>query len=909
MDQPVAQPKTIRLREALARGLNAGRAAARTHWLGALISVAAFVMYAPWARQLGVGCDPWAYLSQARLFLGQDVGLAGTLDPAKFPALVPLCYELVGRNSVPGMPPGFSLELAIGGLLGLEHLVSPFIGAVTVFLIYYAAQLHARRPIAWATALLWATTPIVIWGATQLMADLSAACGLLLAHVFLERARPKSAGVALGLSLGIRPTNALLLPSILFRRPGWPVLVQLVLGLAIGACYWVLFGLGRYVNSMFGMYSANARSVTYENWDSQLWFVFATTGVMFPLIVPLAIFAVLRAPKVRLNYVVWILTFVGFYVGWRYEYDEWWWTRHVLPAYPALTLLAAHGLSELWETVSKRDAKMHKLFRIGAAAALIGSVAWGLVYAESKGQFDISAREVWLRDLKKIRDRVGKQSLIASVVFSGPLRLYNGMESFRWDNDKAPELIDYALANGRSVYALIEPSSLNRHHLAIALQKRYAFSDVTRLQSLGGITLKRIRPPVGSPLAVAARPLGPRITVLSSVGIRGNPLVAVDGTVVADGMPWDAPGTIVLESTASVLTLELDLAVIEELRISADTNDSYRVESSLDGESFVDLGTLPPANRAGLSTRVVPLERIAATRYLRISPLHGDGSYSISEVAVSFGPWAPAITEVSGARGDQNLAVDGRLLKEGSMWNAPGTLILEKAGASITAELPDVPVDSIQILADANDVYRLDGSYDGKQWQEIDRFLGVAAFGQRLQAVALDPRHLWSMIRLTSVSGDGAFGISELATLTGEGRVLQPGSALAGDVVGEGWLPPPPRVGLKRWRYAARTGAVLNVSVAHAGRPYQMTLQMEPVEGLVPPHFTVLLNKQKVHDIQLDEGLSSYVVELPAERIRQKNVVELHFSQGLPLREVELASAQDVEVSAIVRRIGFGPPF
>lgn len=908
MDQPAEHWKATLL-GSLTRAFHAVRDVVQGHRIGLLLSFAAFLFYAPWAKRLGVACDPYVYLSQARLFLGQDVGLTGTLDPSKFPALVPLCYELVGRNAVPGMPPGFSLELAIGGFLGLERFVSPTVGAITVFLVYYSVQLHARRPIAWVIALLWATTPIVIWGATQLMGDLSAACGLLFVHVFVERKQPQAAGVALGLSLGVRPSNALMLPSVLVRRPGWAATVRLAFGLAIGACYWVLFGLGRYVSDTFGMYVSNTKSITYENWGSQLWFITSTTVVMFPLLVPLAILAVLRAPKARLPYIAWILAFVGFYIGWHYKYGDWWWTRHVLPAYPALVLLAAYGLSDAVELVSARATKAPKLFRAFGAALLLAGVGWGIAYAKDKSQFDTRGGEVWLRDLKKIKERVGKQSLIAAVNFSGPLRLYNGMESFRWDHDKAPELIDYALANGRSVYALIEPIDNRRHPKSVALQQRYSFSDVTKLESLGGIRLQRIRPAAGSPLALAARPLGPRIGLVAAVGIRGNPLVAIDGTIVADGMPWDFPGTIVLESTASVFTVEVDSAPIDEIRISADSNDSYRIESSLDGETFVPLGILPAASLPGLSTRLVPLERIASTRYLRISPIHGDGSFSISEVALKFGPWTPVVEEVSGVRGDRNWAADGRLPKEGSPWNTPGTVILEKPGASITVRLPNVPVEAIQLLADGNDIYRLEGSYDGKRWEEIDRFLGVAAFGQRLQAVALDPRQLWSLVRLTAISGDGSFGVSEFSVIPGEGRVLEPGSVIAADSLGEGWLPPPPRGGPKRWRYAARGGAALNFSVATAGRPYQLTLLMETIDGLVPPHFDVVLNKQKIQQVQLEEGVATYVIELPAVAVRQKNLVELVFSQGLPLREVELASTADVEVSAIVRRIGFGPTF
>src|SRR5688572_6271923 len=146
------------------------------HWPGLLLAACALAFYGYFAARAVGGCDSWTYLSQARLLRGLDVGLHSSFDPARFPALVPLCYELVGRNFVPGMPPGFSFELALGGLFGAEFLVSPLVGALSVFLVYLTAARHAGRALAGALALSWAVSPIIIWGGTQIMSDLSAAC-------------------------------------------------------------------------------------------------------------------------------------------------------------------------------------------------------------------------------------------------------------------------------------------------------------------------------------------------------------------------------------------------------------------------------------------------------------------------------------------------------------------------------------------------------------------------------------------------------------------------------------------------------------------------------------------------------------------------------------------------------------
>src|SRR4051794_36436865 len=94
----------------------------RSHWLGLVAASLALLVYGICRHYEGYGCDPWSYLAGARILRGQDVGLNGTLDPQQFPAVVPLCCELVGRNLVPGMPPGYSLEVAMGGLFHLEGM-------------------------------------------------------------------------------------------------------------------------------------------------------------------------------------------------------------------------------------------------------------------------------------------------------------------------------------------------------------------------------------------------------------------------------------------------------------------------------------------------------------------------------------------------------------------------------------------------------------------------------------------------------------------------------------------------------------------------------------------------------------------------------------------------------------------
>jgi hypothetical protein len=52
---------------------------------------------------------------------------------------------------------------------------------------------------------------------------------------------------------------------------------------------------------------------------------------------------------------------------------------------------------------------------------------------------------------------VPPDSLVGGIGMTGPVRLYAGMESFRWDYAQTGKLIRDFLNKGRPIYLLIEP--------------------------------------------------------------------------------------------------------------------------------------------------------------------------------------------------------------------------------------------------------------------------------------------------------------------------------------------------------------------------------------------------------------------------------------------------------------------
>lgn len=120
----------------------------------------------------------------------------------------------------------------------------------------------------------------------------------------------------------------------------------------------------------------------------------------------------------------------------------------------------------------------------------------------------------------------------------------------------------------------------------------------------------------------------------SSVG-PGTPggLGYTDGVVQLDGAPWNAPGAWRIPAGGYV---QWDLGRVEPIRgaaIQADNNDEYILSVSEAGLAWLDVWHAPAVGVPGLQTReTMGLDTRA--RYVRLTPVGGDGVYSVTEFEV-----------------------------------------------------------------------------------------------------------------------------------------------------------------------------------------------------------------------------------------------------------------------------------
>jgi F5/8 type C domain len=140
--------------------------------------------------------------------------------------------------------------------------------------------------------------------------------------------------------------------------------------------------------------------------------------------------------------------------------------------------------------------------------------------------------------------------------------------------------------------------------------------------------------------------LGKPVTAEGTV--YGNPQLITDGGVAPrEGWIWNDTQYAAIMAQGSALRVDLGTSyTIEQLIVQADNNDTYAVDTSADGTLWSRLVDVAPVEGAGLRTRpTMTFSSPRSARYLRIWPVSGDWSYSVSEVQVYSTVYTPDPSE------------------------------------------------------------------------------------------------------------------------------------------------------------------------------------------------------------------------------------------------------------------------
>lgn len=429
----------------------------RCNWAACVLCVLGFVLFAWHRTQFLEGCDPTAYYLESLRLRGVDAGLS--LDPTvplRGP-LAPLCMELTAGNFIATFfPPGFPLLLAVMGAIGFPFHTAPLLGATSALALYYLVKERSNGLIALALLLAWLCSPLVFWGSTRLMSDLPATAFLLFVLLAARRRRWTLAGALLGFAVGIRPAAVLFVPAFIVMESSIRPLLRVALG-GLGA----VIGWALYLRLSFGYfffpYSQNVNALATSIWWTQLWFLLKTTALLHAPLVALAIVGTVMKPRAAAPCWVWFGSFAAFHALFQTPFDAFWWTRYVLPALPALFLLAADGA----QAISRRGPMSRS--PVGVLSLATGSLAyasWALMSQASRESRRPEPDPPYAEDARRVAKLIPAGALVGAENQSGTLRLHGHVQSFFWCHFQTEALVNWAHSVARPVYVLLDEGEL-----------------------------------------------------------------------------------------------------------------------------------------------------------------------------------------------------------------------------------------------------------------------------------------------------------------------------------------------------------------------------------------------------------------------------------------------------------------
>jgi hypothetical protein len=453
----------------------------------ALATGAVGVRYNAW----GVGgADSSGYANQAELWLAGRLTTplplaAGAPWPEPESAFAPLGFRqaLTPAAMVPTYPPGLPLALAsvqlVAGRTG-THLLVPALAALTVWLAFALGRRIQSRAAGLLAAAGVATSPILLRQATQIMSDVPAAAWWTAALAIAYRGTARAAiasGLASAAAVLTRPNLVpaslavlalvLAVARLQSAAPGsrstparvriahaaWWLLGFLPGCLMVAVVHTVLYG-----SPLRSGYGSGGDLYNLANVLPNLHRYTSWLAETESPILALALLAGFVAGRTRSTahgpadaheaWPLWpLLAFVILVVLSYLPYatfDDWWYTRFLLPALPAAFVLAAATIDSLAGRVGGR-------WRPALVAAIAALVAWSsLASARSLGSFRLAANERRYADVAHaLSPAAASRGVLVAVQHSGSLRYETGRPTLRWDF-VPPDRLDAALAYIRS---------------------------------------------------------------------------------------------------------------------------------------------------------------------------------------------------------------------------------------------------------------------------------------------------------------------------------------------------------------------------------------------------------------------------------------------------------------------------
>ncbi len=492
-----------------------GRARTALRWLPWFLLAGYAAVLSGFLDTHAAGADSAGYLGNARLLReGKVLAEMRTVPDIEVPSRLyaPLGFHPRDDEKLaPTYPSGLSLMIAAAAT------VLPFKTASAVVIwVHLLAGVGVARWLArecgledgwaWLAAMMIGLCPLYLFMGLQPMSDGPSLVWLTLAVIFGLRGRDHvgwalASGAATAMTVLLRPANAIAFLPLLIALGSWRAVLLWVAGALPGAAWqlwhaWALFG------SPFATGYGNMRAAFGFEW------IAPTAGhavvqltVAFTPVIWLAVIApFLRSVDQRVRWVLggWVLVYFGFYAVYYYTHLSWWYLRFVLPAYPALVVLALLGLRALtqkrgWALFSLPAGRRTVVVSIALTVALAANALFQdrrlLALHSSDGNRLYSDLAAWMKA------EVPSHSAVFTFEASGALFLHTDLVVLRLDQVDAQEntrMATHLRQGGHQVFAVIfhlEEQAETNARLPkgdwVPLQ-RFGHVEVLRLEALHG---------------------------------------------------------------------------------------------------------------------------------------------------------------------------------------------------------------------------------------------------------------------------------------------------------------------------------------------------------------------------------------------------------------------------------------
>jgi hypothetical protein len=407
----------------------------------ALLAVYAAVLLTHVCEVAG-GSDSSGYANEARA-IGRGrieerveeldrFGLADSFTPAFSPLGFTPAQQ--PRFVTPSYPPGLPMHMALAAtLFGWKHgpfyviPISAIFGVILLGLM--ARRLFGSWWIAIGAGFSLGLCATYVFMGLQPMSDVLVTAWSIAAIAAAWRARDGRVawaalgGAAAAVSVWIRPTNALLGIALLFALPwtkkamawctgGGAVIIAPLL-VWNSRCYGSPFrtGYGDF-GSLLEWSNFPSHSIHYLLW---------TAAVLTPLAWVGAIYSLARARHDRIHLVLalWFWPFYVFYVFYG-PYETWWYTRFLLPSYPALILSTIYAM----RAIGRRAMIAAFCLMLATSGFLIHH--WDLLQV-ADGEMIYPDAVRWAEP------DIPSDALLIAGQFTGARKYYKNRFSLRWD--------------------------------------------------------------------------------------------------------------------------------------------------------------------------------------------------------------------------------------------------------------------------------------------------------------------------------------------------------------------------------------------------------------------------------------------------------------------------------------------